>query len=261
MIWREFRVHNAVFAYRNLIGAILGIWFPDWWWRHPYTISSIVLKIALTLGTCKAADMVTSAIGDREKRTTNAMPYPPAMKRHQVEATKHYYAKAQFAATSLAVFGMPMLSFGSVLAIEIASFLMTLVRKGIIQRRTYHIVYAASLFIMLPLMLISLHCIDSIHKMATFRAMIATCAAVSFRTRTKMSKYMIWTAAIPFGFLGAELLAAHLNILFVAWMGILWSSIDTVNVFLREKRNDGKQTDAAFDGKQTDAAFEAYKGG
>eukprot|EP00971_Amphidinium_carterae_P124580 2467961-Amphidinium_carterae.1 len=90
---KEFRVHNALFAYRHLVppackrratwnvdklrvGCALGIWCADWWWRHPMTISSLLVKVAVVLGTSKAADITTAQIGSRELRTTNAMPYP-----------------------------------------------------------------------------------------------------------------------------------------------------------------------------------------
>mmetsp|Transcript_75890 Transcript_75890/g.214609 ORF Transcript_75890/g.214609 Transcript_75890/m.214609 type:complete len:341 (+) Transcript_75890:66-1088(+) len=266
MIWREFRAHNAIFAYRNLLGAVLGIWFPDWWWRSPISISSMAAKIALTLATCKAADVVTASIGDTEKRTTNAMPYPASMKPHQVQATKHYYAKAQFAAASLAVLGIPALAFASVLAIEVASFLMTLVRKGIIQRRTYHIVYAASLFIMLPAMVVSLHGMGGDVAMATFRAMIVTAFAVTLRMEQRMPKYSTWAASIVLGVLCAEVIAAHLNLHLVAWAGILWSSGDTVRVFVSGRAKVEQTREPA--GKKVgeaqepgDTVDEAYRGG
>ena len=33
MIWPEFHVQNAIFAYRHLLCCVIGIWFPDFWYR------------------------------------------------------------------------------------------------------------------------------------------------------------------------------------------------------------------------------------
>lgn len=250
MIWKEFRIHNAIFAYRHLIATGLGIWFPDWWWRNP-PLSSMFCKVALVLGACKAADLATDWIGDTSKRTTNAMPYPSKVARNVEQTAKWFYAKSQFAATAIAAFGPPGLSFCSAFAIEIASFLMTLVRKGIIEARTYHIIYAASLFIMFPAMVATLHSGDGDAEVAIFRVSCAAFFGVHCRMFRGWGKYRVWLLAI----LGGAALAGGLASLslapvrFLCWPGFLWSATDTLVNFWKANRNEYLYGDAHPKGK------------
>eukprot|EP00434_Breviolum_minutum_P044550 symbB.v1.2.039800.t1/scaffold6792.1/size15526/3 len=241
MIWREFRVHNAIFAYRHLVGSALGILAPQWWWQQP-TLSSLVAKVVLVLASAKAADFTTEMIGSKETRTTNAMPYPKATPPEVEEVAKRFYAKSQFAATSIAAFGTPSLSFCSVLAIELASLLMTLVRKGLIEGRTYHIVYASSLFIMFPCIGATLHCGDAVMEMAAFRGLVVCALAVDLRLTRRLDKYMVWGVAIVAGHLLAELLAnvAYYKLLF-AWPGMVWSAVDTLARMLPDSSEKKKE--------------------
>ncbi|CAK9113176.1 Uncharacterized protein SCF082_LOCUS52469 [Durusdinium trenchii] len=230
MIWREFRVHNAIFAYRHLVGSALGIWAPEWWWQAP-TATSLVVKVALVLAACKAADVATEMIGSTEERTTNAMPYPKKTPETTEQVAKTFYAKSQFAATTIAAFGTPSLSFCSVLAIELASLLMTLVRKGIIEARTYHIVYALSLFIMFPCLVAVLHSGDAWAELAVFRGLMACAFAVDMRLKYRLGKYLTWTVSILAGYVAAEMLASVMNFKWIAWVGMLWSAGSTLSGF------------------------------
>lgn len=237
MIWREFRIHNAIFAYRHLIGAFIGIWFPEFWWRNP-GVASIVLKVAIVSLACKCADVATDLVGSDEQRTTNAMPYPHKTATNVEQVAKWFYAKSQFAATSLAAFGTPSLSFLSVLAIEIASFLMTLVRKGIIEARTYHIVYATSLLIMFPAIVATLHSGDHLAKLAAFRALCACFIACEMRMNYRYSKYLTWVAAITGGYVVAEGINQYVDVKWAAWPGMASSAADTLIIFFKARRNE-----------------------
>jgi len=237
MIWREFRIHNAIFAYRHLIGAYIGIWLPEFWWRSPGVVS-ILLKVALIFAACKAADVATEHAGSEDKRTTNAMPYPQKTANNVEQVAKWFYAKSQFAATSLAAFGTPSLSFLSVLAIEIASFLMTLVRKGIIETRTYHIVYAASLFIMFPAIVATLHSGDYQATVATFRALCVCFFACEMRMNYKYNKYLTWAVSIAGGCLIVEGVNRFIDIRWAAWPGMAWSAADTLIILFKARTNE-----------------------
>lgn len=240
MIWREFRVHNAIFAYRHLVGTALGIWAPEWWWQQP-TLSSLLAKVVLVLVACKAADVTTEMIGSTEMRTTNAMPYPKSTPRPVEEMAKTFYAKSQFAATSIAAFGTPSLSFCSVLAIELASLLMTLVRKGLIEARTYHIVYATSLFAMFPCIVATLHCGDAAMEMAAFRGLMVCAVAVDLRLKHRIDKYVAWGLSIVGGHFLAEILGmVGCYKLLIAWPGMAWSAAGTVQCLLTDvqKKDD-----------------------
>eukprot|EP00439_Symbiodinium_sp_Y106_P049953 s1234_g6.t1 len=108
MIWREFRVHNALFAMRHLIGTALGIWAPDWWLRQP-GVAAVAAKVCLTASQIHSGIFpvvqLTSCVAahDEDDRTTNAMPYPKKTPETLEKVAKRFYAKSQFAATALAV--------------------------------------------------------------------------------------------------------------------------------------------------------------
>lgn len=232
MIWKEFRVHNAIFAYRHLLCAALGIWMPNWWVRD-LSVGSMVCKVAVVLTTMRLADMATERLGSTEKRTTNAMPYHRDADEAFEQTAKHFYAKSQFMATALAAFGTPMLSFSSVLAIEAASVLMTLVRKGIIETRTYHMTYAASLFIVGPAILTTAYFGDEHIVRAVLTAMVAGALAVRLRMKWRWAKYLAWSVSVtasPFIFVAmSSLMSPKLWI----WTGAAWNLVDTAAVFRR----------------------------
>jgi len=98
------------------------------------------------IATLRAASFITDRLGCREKRTTNAMPYPQTVSSQQQIAIKHFYTLAQFGATAACLFDDPTISFAPLLAIQAAPLLMTLVRKGKASSATYHRIYALSLF-------------------------------------------------------------------------------------------------------------------
>ncbi|CAJ1384030.1 unnamed protein product [Effrenium voratum] len=248
MIWREFRVHNAIFAYRHLVGSALGIWAADWWWQRP-TVLSVVVKVSLVLAACKAADVATEMIGSTEARTTNSMPYPKKTSETIEQVAKKFYAKSQFAATALAAFGTPSLSFCSILAIELASLLMTLVRKGIIEARTYHIVYAFSLFIMFPCLVATIHSGDELAEMAAFRGLTACALAVDLRLTYGFSKYITWAISIVGGYFLVDMLCPVMGVTvfkwFFAWPGMMWSAADTLRSFYNVKDKSWSNEGAA----------------
>jgi len=226
MIWKEFRVHNAIFAYRHLLCCVLGIYFPSWWYQM--SVSSMLVKVGIVLLACKAAAVTTEQIGSTEKRTTNAMPYPEWVSSSQQETAKRFYAKSQFAATALAIFGTPMLSFGSILAIEIASVLMTLVRKGLIESWVYHAVYGAALFIMFPALLTGLHNGDEQVEQIAFTAMTCTTIAVTVRMQVGLSTYLTWVVAVLGTPISEYVSTYFLHFKVIAWVGMFSSVADTL---------------------------------
>ncbi|CAK0843111.1 unnamed protein product [Prorocentrum cordatum] len=245
MIWPEFRVHNAIFAYRHLVCCVIGIWFPDVWCRSSPSILCLGLKIAILSLTCWAADVATERLGSREDRTTNAMPYPASMSAREIAIVKRFYAKSQFAATTLSVFGTPMLSFLSVLAIELASFLMTLVRKGKIEARTYHALYGLGLFVMLPALVATLLSGDLEAELATYRALCVACVAVQGRLVWKWGKYFTWVVSPVVGCVMASALASAVHFKWVCWIGMAWSAGETLLYRPEQPKASGTECPAA----------------
>lgn len=143
MIWPEFRLHSIAFATRHVVATLLTLndaWPANRWGRA-------AAALALVLATSQIASWITDRYGDREQRTTNAMPYPDGVTETEKAAIKWSYAKAQFSATASATLSDATVNWIPLLVIQGAAFLMTLVRKGKISSSTYHRVYAVTLFL------------------------------------------------------------------------------------------------------------------
>lgn len=237
MIWTEFRTHNFIFAYRHLAATLLGVWAPEFWWKSPGPLS-LLLKVVLICFVCKAADIATEKLGSDEKRTTNAMPYPTKTAQNVEQMAKWFYAKSQFAATALAAFGPPFLAFGPILAIEGASFLMTLVRKGIIDSVHYHTIYAFTLFIMGPAMLFAMHFTDPLVNEAVFRAMCTCYISVELRMNYSVNKYAVWIIAILGAAVLQPLIGMFVSLQFAAWIGTVLTLGDTVLNLWKARENE-----------------------
>ncbi|KAL3935368.1 MAG: hypothetical protein SGBAC_009095 [Bacillariaceae sp.] len=144
MIWPEFRLHSILFATRHIVTTIVTL--LDVW---PTSILPHCLaRGAVLCGTVKAASMITDKWGNREQRTTNAMPYPSTVDEElERPLIKKQYMLSQFAATASCLLPDATLNFAPLLAIQMAPLMMTLVRKGKVQSFDYHRVYAISLYL------------------------------------------------------------------------------------------------------------------
>jgi hypothetical protein len=151
MIWPEFRYHSILFATRHVSCTVLGLcgmWPSNS--EDGMMLSSCLVRGLIVLGTSHAALMITSRHGDRDRRTTNSMPYPAYVTPGGVQQSviKAAYATAQFGATvSCVLYDDPTLCFAPLLGIQMAPLLMTLVRKNKIGCGTYHACYASCLFL------------------------------------------------------------------------------------------------------------------
>ena len=144
MIWPEFRLHSITFATRHVVCALLTLhdtWPQGTSWAHA---ASKWLVLMITIG---VASKITKKWGNRETRTTNAMPYPAIMTEVQRKQIKKEYAEAQFNATVAATMPDVTSNWVPLLAIQMAPLLMTLVRKGKITSLSYHRIYSISLLL------------------------------------------------------------------------------------------------------------------
>jgi hypothetical protein len=148
----------------------------------------------LILGTSSAASFVTAKLGDRQKRTTNALPYPDTVTVKQQEEIKKHYARAQFTATHVSMLHDPTINFFCLLAIQSAPFLMTLVRKGKIDAHTYHRFYALSLWVVFLLSIVRLaHCPDTdLFALAS----VSSSVVRYIRTTYNVDPKVLWSAHI-----------------------------------------------------------------
>lgn len=142
MIWPEFRVHNAIFGIRHAVAtAVYASFLREA--RSPLLETLFVSSVVY--GTSSLATWASRALGDPQKRTTNSMAYPAGIREEQSAKTKTWYANAQFGATFFAASLSPTCAFWPLVAIEIAPFMMTLVRKNMATTTAYHAVYSAAL--------------------------------------------------------------------------------------------------------------------
>jgi Cytochrome b5-like Heme/Steroid binding domain len=147
MIWAEFRMHNIAFACRSILVTFLG-WLSVSKNHSPVWRRSCIVVASLSiLVTNLIADNASSRLRvDERESTTATMPYWDDCSIDTQKRFKKFYAYCQFMAT-LACLAMwnPAWGFAVMLPIQLASLLMTLVRKGILSARGYHIGYTISL--------------------------------------------------------------------------------------------------------------------
>ena len=141
MIWPEFRMHSAVFAMRHVCATLLTLHNM---WPESVIVQAVARFFLLALTTW-AASRISFWYGDSVQRTTNCMPYPSCLNPQVKDAIKWNYMDAQFAASKMVLSPDAAMCWIPLLGIQIAPFLMTLVRKGKIGALTYHRVYAMCL--------------------------------------------------------------------------------------------------------------------
>lgn len=188
MIWPEFRFHSINFASRHVICTIMTL---NKLWPTNLIIRAVV-KIALVLLTCFCATYITDHYGDKEKRTTNAMPYPKTISIDMQQKIKVRYARFQFLATMNCYFDDPTLCFTPILAIQAAPLLMTLVRKGKTTSIWFHRIYFLSLFFSWLSGVIRAAKCDYTDIIA-IGALMALKLAYPLRVKYKTPRWQIWS--------------------------------------------------------------------
>lgn len=147
MIWQEYRIHNIAFAMRSILATFIT-------WLSIYsgngtTRSTIVAVSLVVLVTQAIADEATHRLRVNSLESTTAtMPYWATCSAATQRKFKSFYAMCQFDATlaCLAV-SNPAWGLAVLLPIQLASLLMTLVRKSLLSPQGYHIGYTLSLMV------------------------------------------------------------------------------------------------------------------
>mmetsp|Transcript_25327 Transcript_25327/g.86730 ORF Transcript_25327/g.86730 Transcript_25327/m.86730 type:complete len:385 (-) Transcript_25327:158-1312(-) len=194
VMWPEFRAHSVVFALRHCVAtaiACLGLWPQEG------TVARALSKACLVLVFVRAADAVTDHIGDREKRTTNSMPYPDPVQEGQRKRVRYEYASAQFAAVAACIGGDASIAFMTMLPIQSAAFLMTLVRKNLITTRAYHGIYSFTFLVCWITTAVRVCYMDSTVITLIMNGIVARYTR-NLRLFYKVNKYVAWTGMICF---------------------------------------------------------------
>lgn len=134
MIYQEFRLHSIIFALRSVFCSLC--------FYYQMSIYYNVLIINLTM---IFADIITHFFKAKTK-TMRGMPFGKSLTEEEKKTITRMHSSQQFAATIYMMVNINF-AFTPIFAIQIAAFLMTLVRKNIIDELDWHRVYAVALWI------------------------------------------------------------------------------------------------------------------
>jgi len=176
MIWPEFRAHSILFATRSLVAMALTM----------HEVSSPWTRFANVLTTMALADLATMYY-KVNVTTMRDMPFPDWVSQTTRDRVNLYYSVSQVLATGILLFSPSMERALFILfPIQIAAFLMTLVRKQIISPLSWHVLYAVSLGLNY---LHSLLALDNL-PIGFYLGCLLFCV---MRFRYRWNKYFLWT--------------------------------------------------------------------
>jgi len=202
MIHSMFRAHSICFALRTAVCTLFMIWPTKY---------STVLRVFFCILAMVCADEITSrlTIENDSYLTTRAMPYWPGISPSRLKLHKFFYTTAQFAATIVCMgTTSELLVLSTIIPIQGAAFLMTLVRKSIIVPHTYHLIY--TLMLALPYMLA-----DSLPKLLFLLVTIGITYVL--RVKYYMDKYMLWVCT------SSIIIACRVPIFNPVYMYLIWA--------------------------------------
>ena len=127
-IWEEMRIHSLLFAWR----ACFAILFPEW---GP-TICFITMNMA---------DIVTVYYGESHVSTVRGQHIKVGKRGLLKELTGAFFSISQMGATYICMDSSPILIFSTLPPIQTSAFGMTLIRKNLINKSIWSIVYSAEL--------------------------------------------------------------------------------------------------------------------
>ena len=188
MIWQEFRSHNSIFLIRSILCFTL-----CWLSMRNYISDEIEkwLKAFILLAVAKGADIITEKMREANtESTTRTLPYWDECPTWVERSFKVYYCFSQFGATLSTLWCYHGSLIFIMFPIQLASLLMTLVRKGIISTQTYHVTY------MLSLILGAF--IDYEFHFRNLMIYSFVFALVQLRTKLRINKYTIWFSIVSF---------------------------------------------------------------
>jgi hypothetical protein len=203
MIWQEFRAHNIIFGLRSVVCTVLA--WASYYKRHTPAWRRLAVwgSSASVLLSNYLADEATNRLRVNSYESTTAnMPYWEGCSDATKTRFKKFYAYCQFMATiACLIAGNPVWPLSVLLAIQLASLLMTLVRKGLISARAYHYAYTASLCV--PYVMVARHLKYLKHPFSEGLAYFALGTCLFQLRRRGVHKYALWgplvAARVTFG--------------------------------------------------------------
>jgi Cytochrome b5-like Heme/Steroid binding domain len=194
MIWQEYRVHNIAFGLRSVVTAAacsLAV-------RSGNTPSVRRWAVRISGATCILA-LIAADIGTRmlrsshQESTTATTPYWEGCSVSTQKKFKSFYAYCQFLATvGCLMVSNPAIPLAILLPIQIASLLLTLVRKNLLSTRGFHLCYTASLIVPYIVAFRSSICSRSLDFVYLFAL-----GGILYQLRRRgVNKYALWLPVI-----------------------------------------------------------------
>lgn len=170
IIYPELRLHNILFTMRSVVCFYLC------YYEYP-----ILYRMIACLLTNIGADIITCFL--KQGTTIRDVIFYEGITERAMKRERLEYSDAQLAAT-IVMLGSCDMIFGTLLAIQIAPFTMTLVKKGIIGGKSAHLTYAYALLINYILVIYNT---TYIVKFAIMKII-----AAFMRFRFNINKYLMW---------------------------------------------------------------------
>jgi hypothetical protein len=175
MIYPEFRLHSIIFAMRSVLCC-----FTDY-----YILTyKLPIKIALCFLTNILADIITNNYKDTTK-TMRQMPFSEEISPEKQRVITLMHSYMQVGATLFMLVNTET-AYSSMFAIQLAAFLMTLVRKNIITSNSWHLLYAMALWI-------NIFCYYNVRPSTAALLVILYDCFKLLRFKLNYNKYISWS--------------------------------------------------------------------
>ena len=176
IIYPEFRFHNILFAFRSIFCCLSFYFFNK---KHAKTIN-----MGICFATMFGADIITFIYKTSSTTTMRAMPYIENYDFEKKRKLREMNSFMQIFATYY-MLGNINTAFSPMFAIQISSFLMTLVKKNIIKSMWWHYLYTIALWKNMVLLLT--------YMPSFFIAMQISCYFMKYwRIDKNYNKYIGW---------------------------------------------------------------------
>ncbi len=248
MIWQEFRAHSIVFAVRSFL-IITALYFFFHSKEESTSTTAIMVRLAFVLLAMKLADVSTEYLRENKKETTTAtMPYWSDCPSSLQSAIKYFYTHSQFMATIVCLFAEIPYVLAVAFPIQIASFLMTLVRKNIISAFWYHMLYGGSLLIVYLI---------NAADLKLYPLILIGVALIYARVYLKLNKYVLWTlVALIGGF--AKYATSDNTSTDSILTKLVWMAVPILSIFYYYITND-QETKSEIRQQFMDIVFEKHR--
>jgi hypothetical protein len=152
IIWKELQLHNIIFTSRSVFMIYHSMLFnyinkDSYYYNHYYYLS----RLALILGHHYVADLMTNKYQNNNLTTTRDIIYNTKdsfINKIIIKANKYFYSISQIIATTTLLLSKNYeTGYLIMFPIQLSAFLMTLVRKRIINNNQWHYIYTLSLLL------------------------------------------------------------------------------------------------------------------